>query len=427
MPSKEQSKSNAKYNEKAQQSMYAHLEEALVNAKVQARIVFVWDACFDSFRKSCQKYFGKWINESEVNSLVISPFYAIVSQVTDLASPIEPLSKYVSAEKIAEIARDIVSRVESLPLTYDVLFPLPSMPRVDPDFPITDCIALMTATRPGGLLGSSTSPVSPPAGILSPFTQALAEPTWTYLKVTVQGYISDQRAQSGMHAAIMLMKRAVRVGITKDIWARQKKQGLINALLASSSQEILHAYAYEHGSTKPIRIPLGLGMSALLYELGVNREVKENNELLLNALNRLCTPVQLVTDDTLLGHSDSLASSLEWAFDAMADDENVSSCVKTCIALEAALGEETEEGGGITERLADRFAYLLGNTAKERTELRTQMRLVYRLRSKLVHGKKATIGHDDAKIVANSQIILDMVLKTELAALERWSQSERSR
>jgi hypothetical protein len=129
-----------------------------------------------------------------------------------------------------------------------------------------------------------------------------------------------------------------------------------------------------------------------------------------------------VTEVEWFGYSESLKNALEWAFDAAADDELVSGCIKTCIALEAALGEDAEEGGGITERLADRYAFLIGNTAEERTKLRANMRAVYQLRSKLVHGKKAAISHKDSATARSSQICLDSVLKIELKALENWAQ-----
>jgi hypothetical protein len=96
------------------------------------------------------------------------------------------------------------------------------------------------------------------------------------------------------------------------------------------------------------------------------------------------------------------------------------------IALEAALGEDNDNDG-ITERLADRCAFLLHKTPEERKRTRQRMRDIYKLRSKLVHGAKTALSREDDELAMWGGVHLNAVLATELHALEGWWRQKQRR
>jgi hypothetical protein len=96
-----------------------------------------------------------------------------------------------------------------------------------------------------------------------------------------------------------------------------------------------------------------------------------------------------------------LRSAIEWAFEAERAREASASLVESFIALEALLGDEEEESiasGRITDRLADRYAFLVGTTLMERARARDEFKRLYKVRGRVVHGNqsRAALAHDFA-------------------------------
>ncbi len=94
-----------------------------------------------------------------------------------------------------------------------------------------------------------------------------------------------------------------------------------------------------------------------------------------------------------------LRSAIEWAFEGEHASEPSASLVESFIALEALLGEEEAESianGRITDRLADRYAFLVGTTAMDREQKRDAFKKLYKVRGRVVHGNqsRAALAHD---------------------------------
>ena len=87
-----------------------------------------------------------------------------------------------------------------------------------------------------------------------------------------------------------------------------------------------------------------------------------------------------------------------------------------CSALETLLiaGATSE----LTFRLCQRVAWLLGETAAERTEVFSQMKTIYEIRSKAVHGSTLSankVNNDLPRAVDCADVLLRAVLKKVLA------------
>jgi hypothetical protein len=91
-----------------------------------------------------------------------------------------------------------------------------------------------------------------------------------------------------------------------------------------------------------------------------------------------------------------LRRAIEWAFEGDYSAEPSVSLVESFIALEALLGDEKEKVGQSSDRLADRYALLVGTTVTERTRSRAEFKRLYDERNRVVHGnqRRADLAHD---------------------------------
>lgn len=96
-----------------------------------------------------------------------------------------------------------------------------------------------------------------------------------------------------------------------------------------------------------------------------------------------------------------LRSSIEWALEATIADESSTSIVQSFIALEALLGDDdsgakNQPNSGITGKLSDRYAYLVGTKHSNRQELKSEIASLYSMRGDIVHGRKSksTLEHE---------------------------------
>jgi hypothetical protein len=110
---------------------------------------------------------------------------------------------------------------------------------------------------------------------------------------------------------------------------------------------------------------------------------------------------------------------LEWYFDADTADNHTVAFLQRCIGLEAILGDdENSRTVPLTDRLADRYAYLMGQTASERVELRQHFREIYGRRSDVVHSRTARAVLD-IRTEIEAQTMLSRVIHKEVSGLFR--------
>jgi hypothetical protein len=81
-----------------------------------------------------------------------------------------------------------------------------------------------------------------------------------------------------------------------------------------------------------------------------------------------------------------IRTAVEWRFDSKEDDNQPLCFIQACIGLEALLGDDDQEEP-LTARLADRCAYLLGKSHRDREGIRQHFKEMHKVRSKLVHGR----------------------------------------
>lgn len=114
-------------------------------------------------------------------------------------------------------------------------------------------------------------------------------------------------------------------------------------------------------------------------------------------------------------HRSHIVAAIEWGFDGEANANETMGFIQVCIGLEALLGDKNAGGQrSLTEKLADRCAYLLGNTPDFRQTLRKDFEKIYELRSRLVHGVWLTVKDEHRATVSQAGDLLKRLVYKEL-------------
>ncbi|MGB8409905.1 MAG: hypothetical protein WCE58_08385 [Gallionella sp.] len=112
---------------------------------------------------------------------------------------------------------------------------------------------------------------------------------------------------------------------------------------------------------------------------------------------------------------ESIAVAIEWYQDSIFADNQTFSYVAACIGLEALFGSDSYLEN-MSKRLADRYAYLLGKSRKEREQMTTDYTEVLKLRGRLVHSKAARLSGEDVHLLYKAQTMLLNAIWHELYA-----------
>jgi hypothetical protein len=402
-------------NENAKLAIERKLLKALQDAELEGGVMSIWGSRFDDFRKEVLKHLSTYVGEQDVDGIVMN-VVSIKMREGAVVEQAGMLSEIVAPDQIAAAASQVAEALGRLPNTYDILFPLPRV-KIKDTVLLSDGVALVLA------------PVGASLRMFRSEGEAIA-----HLKVRAHGYATRSMGQSAMRDAIATLKRTIQIGTLKHVFRKRRRPGNALAMadmLGAPPQPVHEAIVYEvHSSNdRPLFARLGLNMSSYLSIIEIYENSLEDWGLTIPVIRStsveddvrrvLSLPVRLMNEPKATENVTSLRSALEWAFDAAADEDPPARFIKTCIALEAALGEEADEGG-ITERLADRCAFLLNKTPTDRKRTRSTMRNIYRLRSKLVHGVKTNLTGDDEDLERQGIAHLNAVLWTEINALENW-------
>jgi hypothetical protein len=151
-------------------------------------------------------------------------------------------------------------------------------------------------------------------------------------------------------------------------------------------------------------IMLPLSIRSYLQKIVLNTSL----EYFKNKLNETSNLIERNDNDAQF-----IKSALEWAFDSQIEENETISFIQVSIGLEAILGEETGREP-LTETLADRCAYLLGNTIENRKKIRRKFRDFYKLRSKLVHGRSMRLKDNEREFLWWGRKVLDGVILKEI-------------
>jgi hypothetical protein len=107
---------------------------------------------------------------------------------------------------------------------------------------------------------------------------------------------------------------------------------------------------------------------------------------------------------------------MEWDIDAATTTNESIAFLQRCIAFEALLGSEDSQRS-VSERLSDRYAYVLGQTESQRKTLRGMFKRMYAHRSDIVHGRAGRLSEEHRRAAKDAARMLSAVLYKETGNL----------
>lgn len=310
---------------------------------------------------------------------------------------------------------DITSYLESLPRPYHVYFPLVSLPRLNnAEVELSDGIAVVDTSSDLGQDSRALSTANDllVAAVAGHTLPQLKEDT-RYLRFTLQGYADASPESSTVAPAIAQLKHFLFLGVTQGlldelpIWhnfalgrerlpppavVRHVDPGVNEAYVLSLPEEF---YRYLLRVIVRIdRLCIYDTASAATIFGGAPRTPNSPEEVAESLCRGLKTIVPFVSLPS--GNRDAMRikAAIEWWVDANASQNQTISFLQLCIGFEALLGGDVQEAG-VTTRLADRFAYLLGETESQRQSLRGRFRGVYQRRGNIVHQREVHLRGND--------------------------------
>ena len=421
---------NNSFHEKAREALKKHLENILSSC--------VMDKGNVNFDRSTDEDLYKYINEAKKHKKTwmreIYLYGLLYKQVSDyLVEHIEKIREISGKIKdiigepgITDLCVKIISYLESIPRKYLVFFELPAVHGLGlKEIKLTDDISFVE--RVGE---SDFSDIKIPTWSLlgGDYTLTL-EKGRLYIRIAVDGYTDGTVESSAIKKAYSKFKQVILLSNLSGI-LKEGQRDLSLGLLGSVSHQIfvvnsrdpnIEKYLVYFPQTVSNYISkLRLNEDILkppkfetLLETFENKEIPTSNDKAKLLKNRFQYPVKLLKTPDNDENAESIKSAIEWAFDSHANDNDTLAFIQACIGIEAVIGDDTKDN--ITATLADRCAYLLGDSISARKKIRENFEKLYDIRSKIVHGRKACLDDEQRHFLDYAQIMLKRVIWKEIS------------
>src|SRR3990167_6864289 len=421
---------NNSFHEKAREALKKHLENILSSCVIDKGIV--------NFDRSTDEDLYRYINEAKKHKKTwmreIDLYGLLYKQVSDyLVEHIEKIREISGKIKdiigepgITDLCVKIISYLESIPRKYLVFFELPAVHGLGlKEIKLTDDISFVE--RVGE---SDFSDIKIPTWSLlgGDYTLTL-EKGRLYIRIAVDGYTDGTVESSAIKKAYSKFKQVILLSNLSGI-LKEGQRDLSLGLLGSVSHQIfvvnsrdpnIEKYLVYFPQTVSNYISkLRLNEDILkppkfetLLETFENKEIPTSNDKAKLLKNRFQYPVKLLKTPDNDENAESIKSAIEWAFDSHANDNDTLAFIQACIGIEAVIGDDTKDN--ITATLADRCAYLLGDSISARKKIRENFEKLYDIRSKIVHGRKACLDEEQRHFLDYAQIMLKRVIGKEIS------------
>ena len=421
---------NNSFHEKAREALKKHLENILSSCVIDKGIV--------NFDRSTDEDLYKYINEAKKHKKTwmrdIDLYGLLYKQVSDyLVEHIEKIREISGKIKdiigepgITDLCVKIISYLESIPRKYLVFFELPAVHGLGlKEIKLTDDISFVE--RVGE---SDFSDIKIPTWSLlgGDYTLTL-EKGRLYIRISVDGYTDGTVESSAIKKAYSKFKQVILLSNLSGI-LKEGQRDLSLGLLGSVSHQIfvvnsrdpnIEKYLVYFPQTVSNYISkLRLNEDILkppkfetLLETFENKEIPTSNDKAKILKKRLRYPEKLLKTSDNDENTEPIKSAIEWAFDSHANDNDTLAFIQACIGIEAVIGDDTKDN--ITATLADRCAYLLGDSISARKKIRENFEKLYDIRSKVVHGRKACLDDEQRHFLDYAQIMLKRVIWKEIS------------
>ncbi|PMS13646.1 hypothetical protein C0Z18_32375 [Trinickia dabaoshanensis] len=260
-----------------------------------------------------------------------------------------------------------------------------------------------------GLLGMLTQP----GGLKGP--NAKENPVC--LEISASGYLDRSESSSAASHAISRAKQVLQIfnlagsGLILDFYSASTQDSEMlgyepdrptNILKISLSEQLRQRL----GTCRYVEPPtLGGG----LFGLGSEQPVSQVESI----ANSLRPYTALLSTGEENQDAMRILTGLEWAFDADVERNETQALLNACIGIEAILGKSQETG--LTDKLADRCAFMLGRGARQREQIASDFKKIYDARSKVVHGRRRRLQPHERGMLDQAKRLLRDILRREAA------------
>lgn len=351
------------------------------------------------------------------------------------------------ANIMPDIENDLVIFLESLPRPYCVCFQLPRFPKYGvASIQLANNIEIIDTSAtdfPKEFLKNDNAL----ADIPSPSAPEKFERNSAYLRFSVPGYAYGSLSSYSAKQAYSKLKEFISIGTRHEVISGQSLGDVLPPTsLAFLIETPLHALAYNPNnfSGESYRIRLPDDMSKYMRRLRVNEDrlrVRVEGKALAILLdgppattshekatalpNAFLSVAEFLNIDQNDRNAERIRTAIEWYFDAEVAENQTVSFIQRCIGLEAILGDD-DRTRSITDKLSDRYAYLLGKTTSERLELKEHFMRVYGKRSTLVHARRSQLSTNDIGSNFEVRDMLAKVIEKEVFGLLRFLRNNAS-
>jgi len=376
------------------------------------------------------------LSEFDVLRIIASRFYSFRKRLPN--GFVGLIRNSPDSNLFADIETDIRSYFESIPRPYYVFFPLPQLMSLGvADLAVGEDIFLIDTSITNGTQQEKihTGLLAQYAGLSGPAYPGL-RPGMRYLRLAASGYCYTSMESEPVAAALADFKQLLFFGKTSGLLHSKEHSlaGLPLTFQERSTPAFVRHQDLSEDEEISIELPietfdylsklqidesklkyLSKGKTALGGEFKLATTEEEKVEAILDAFRRACAFISLPKDDPDI---DRVRTAIQWYIDAETTQNQAISFLQRCIGLEALLGAgDDSRERGVTDRLSDRFAYLLGRTQSERAHWKEEFTEIYRKRSDIVHSRVARLQAVDFKASKKAELMLEHSCLHEISIL----------
>jgi hypothetical protein len=247
-----------------------------------------------------------------------------------------------------------------------------------------------------GLLG-----LKPPSATLTALQQlpvnAQSAPV-SHLYVKLEGYINSVSSQQPLNLFTTIFKAFFGLALGMEVLESDWKSFGGSQLLISVYQNS------DAGFFKIEDDTVGDSESALVRKIIVSDLGREH------LMKNLRTIVNILDMNEQLPQ---LVLAGRWLFDSSSNGDALMGFMQLAICAEVLLGNE-DGGESVTAMLANRCAYLIASSTKERDDLTTEFKNIYKVRSKIVHRGHGILKENERNQFRRLRTICNRVLQREI-------------
>ncbi|SAL11968.1 hypothetical protein AWB64_00460 [Caballeronia sordidicola] len=321
--------------------------------------------------------------------------------------------------------QNIREELEAIPSVIDVFVPLSGLMRLEQaEIPITEHITLIDGSFSEELRAYVES-AKPSNGLLKTLgKEVVSNRTGVsrFIKVRGSGFASDDPEGNVMSDALSIIKQFVFIGLaTGTLGQRYSPRRWDMRSTAGQFPSFVVDQRGPGHKVHGVSVPYDLNdfLQQLYFKEPLEVMDSKPGKSLLTANKRAATTGEDIHQAVRLSFSTAskflslkspdsipIRAAMEWYVDSSATSNESIAFLQRCIGLEALLGVD---GGrrDVTERLADRYAYMLGRTESERMNLRQAFKGMYSHRGDVVHGRASKLmkAHRPASAAAAEMLL----------------------